>query len=154
MSQASATFAVAVHALALLASADGWVTSTRIGKSSGASGPYVRAILANLADAGLVATAEGRHGGYRLARRPAAIRLSDVFVAVGADHHVLTPNPCEPHPECFIGAGMSESFARIATNARDGVLKELARLTVADVNRIAHRAGGIAAPDGFQSLES
>ena len=154
MSQASSSFAIAVHALALLASADGWVTSARIAKSAGASRPYVRAILASLADAGLVVTAEGRRGGYMLARRPAAIRLSDVYVAVGGDEHVLTPSPCESHPECFIGAGMADSFARIAASARAGMLKELARLTVADANRIAHRASGIPAPDGFRSLET
>jgi len=146
--RSSSSFAMAVHALALLASANESATSGRIAKSIGASGPHVRALLAALARERFVLAEEGRHGGYRLAREASSIRLSEVFVALdGGD--VLTPNPCSPHPACFVGAGMEAAFSDVAGRVRRSVLAALGNLTVADVNRAARRASGIAPPAGF-----
>ncbi|OGT38040.1 MAG: SUF system Fe-S cluster assembly regulator [Gammaproteobacteria bacterium RIFCSPHIGHO2_12_FULL_37_14] len=47
--------------------------------------PTVSKLLKLLADAGLVTSARGSDGGYRLARSPAQITLSDVIAAIDGD---------------------------------------------------------------------
>jgi Rrf2 family protein len=151
MSRASARFAMAVHSLALLAAADDWTTSERVAASVGTTAAHVRQVLARLADAGLVATREGRAGGYRLARQPDAIALSEVYRVFEPDG-VLAPSPCTPGPRCSIGAGMPRAFGELSARARDAVVATLGQETVADVARRALQVSRIPPPPGFHRV--
>lgn len=54
-----------------------------IAHAEGLSGPYVAKLLAVLRHAGLIESARGRTGGYRLARAPGEITLGEVLAALG-----------------------------------------------------------------------
>jgi Rrf2 family transcriptional regulator, iron-sulfur cluster assembly transcription factor len=45
--------------------------------------PYLEKLLIELRRAGLVRSIRGAHGGYKLAKKPAQISLSDILMAVG-----------------------------------------------------------------------
>src|SRR5947209_16981319 len=80
---ASSRFAVALHVLVALAhGSESGATSEQLATSVSTNPVVVRRILGALVRAGLVSGQGGRSGGYRLARDPSRIRLSDVHRAV------------------------------------------------------------------------
>jgi Rrf2 family transcriptional regulator, repressor of oqxAB len=137
---ASGRFAMAVHALAVLAQSDEGYPSAYIASSVNTHAVFLRRILHDLVGAGLVTAREGRTGGYRLARPASDITLADVYRAVEPEGP-LAPSPAEPNVRCPVGAGMRSAFAATATEAAHGLLGALARRTVEDVSRRALREG-------------
>ena len=137
---ASGRFAMAVHALALLAQSEDGYPSEFIAGSVNTHAVFLRRVLRSLAEAGLIEAREGRGGGYRLARSGATITLAEAYRAVEPDGP-LSPAPAEPSRRCPIGAGMRAAFAATAAAARAGVESTLAGQTVADVARAALRRG-------------
>jgi Rrf2 family transcriptional regulator, repressor of oqxAB len=137
---ASGRFAMAVHALAVLSQSEEGYPSAYIASSVNTHAVFLRRILRDLVDAGLVTAREGRTGGYRLARRADAITLAEVYRAIEPEGP-LAPSPAEPNPRCPIGAGMRTAFSATAAAATDGLLGALAGRTVEDVSRRALREG-------------
>jgi len=137
---ASGRFAMAVHALALLAQSEDGSPSGFIAGSVNTHAVFLRRVLRSLAEGGLIEAREGRGGGYRLARPAATITLAEVYRVVEPDGP-LSPAPAEPNDRCPIGAGMRAAFAATAAAARAGVESSLAGQTVADVARAALRRG-------------
>jgi DNA-binding IscR family transcriptional regulator len=83
----SLKFSTAVHVMLLLAheGADApgrAAASSHLAGSIGANAVVVRRVLASLAAAGLVATKTGASGGAWLIKKPAKIRMSDIYTAV------------------------------------------------------------------------
>ncbi len=137
---ASGKFAMAVHALAVLAQDPDGYPSEYLAGSVNTHAVFLRRVLRRLAEAGLIAAREGRGGGYRLARPPEAVTLADVYRAVEPEGP-LTPSPCDPNVKCPVGAGMRAAFAATAAAARAGVEEALSSQTVAEVARSALRRG-------------
>jgi Rrf2 family transcriptional regulator, iron-sulfur cluster assembly transcription factor len=54
--------------------------------------PYLEKLLIELRRAGLVKSLRGAHGGYKLAKKPTQISLSDILVAVGESIVVDKPD--------------------------------------------------------------
>jgi Rrf2 family transcriptional regulator, iron-sulfur cluster assembly transcription factor len=54
--------------------------------------PYLEKLLIELRRAGLVKSLRGVHGGYKLAKKPTQISLSDILVAVGESMVVDKPD--------------------------------------------------------------
>ncbi|WP_309728781.1 Rrf2 family transcriptional regulator, partial [Chamaesiphon sp. OTE_75_metabat_556] len=61
--------------------------------------PYLEKLLIELRRAGLVKSIRGAHGGYKLAKKPTQISLSDILVAVGESMvaEYPTSSPVDPH---------------------------------------------------------
>jgi Rrf2 family transcriptional regulator, repressor of oqxAB len=137
---ASGRFAMAVHALALLAHDEDGAPSEYLAGSVNTHAVFLRRVLRRLAAAGLIEAREGRGGGYRLARPPTTVTLAEVYRVMEPDGP-LTPSPCEPNGKCPVGAGMRAAFDQTAAAARAGVEAALAAQTVADVARTALRRG-------------
>jgi Rrf2 family transcriptional regulator, iron-sulfur cluster assembly transcription factor len=53
--------------------------------------PYLEKLLIELRRAGLVKSIRGAHGGYKLAKKPTQISLSDILVAVGESLVAASP---------------------------------------------------------------
>ena len=137
---ASGKFAMAVHALAVLAQdADGYPSEYLAG-SVNTHAVFLRRVLRRLAEGGLIEAREGRGGGYRLARPAGRVTLAEVYRLVEPDGP-LSPSPCEPNAQCPVGAGMRAAFAAAARSARAGVEQALAGQTIADVARTALKRG-------------
>lgn len=125
-------FALAVHALVLLAKSPAPVTSAFLAGSVNAHATCLRKVLAALAHAGLVEAFEGRDGGYRLMRSAADISLADVYRAVSREP-LLPPNPAAANPRCPISVAMGPALAEIAADAETRFQEVLARRTLANV---------------------
>jgi Rrf2 family transcriptional repressor of oqxAB len=141
----SGRFAMAAHALALLARAEGGCPSGLLASSVNTHAVFMRRVLRDLVSAGLVVTREGRSGGYRLARPAERITLADVYRAV-EPAGPLGRAPSDPDGRCPVGAGMRAAFAGAARAAQRGLLAALAGRTVADLARRAVREGKRARP--------
>ncbi|MFM8543735.1 MAG: Rrf2 family transcriptional regulator [Vulcanococcus sp.] len=68
-----------------------WLSVTAVAAAQGLPAPMLEQLLLELRRAGLVEARRGRQGGYRLARPPQAIRVAEVFSAVGAPLALLEP---------------------------------------------------------------
>ncbi|WP_099824077.1 Rrf2 family transcriptional regulator [Oceaniglobus indicus] len=63
--------------------ADQLISLAELSKRQSISLPYLEQLFVKLRRAGLVDSARGPGGGYRLARAPTEIRVSDIMLAVG-----------------------------------------------------------------------
>lgn len=129
---AQGRFALAVHALVLLARSPAPATSAVLAGSVNTHATCLRRLLAALAHAGLVEAFEGRDGGYRLTRSAADISLADIYRAISRDP-LLPPNPAAANPRCPISVAMGPALAAIAEDAETRFHEALAQRTLADV---------------------
>lgn len=122
--------------------------------------PTVSKVLKLLARAGLVASARGKHGGYRLARAPNRISVAEIIDAVEGPIAV-TECSTEVNGSCELESGcpMAANWVRI----NDAIRRALDGITLADMakpmapalvplRRLAAEAG--AAPFGRHHLET
>jgi Rrf2 family protein len=72
------------------------LTIPEIASAEGLSVPYVAKLLAVLRQAGLIESQRGRAGGYHLARKPPAIGLGEVLLALG-EPLFDDPGYCQRH---------------------------------------------------------
>ena len=136
----SSRFAVAVHILTLLASADEPLPSSLIAGSVGTNPALIRRLIGVLAQAGLVSTAMGAAGGASLARPADTITLRDVFRAVESDS-LIGLHAGAPNPACMVGREITGALTRITDRAQAAMEENLAQTTIAgmlaDVERSA-----------------
>jgi Rrf2 family protein len=125
-------FALAVHALVLLARSPAPATSAVLAGSVNTDATCLRKVLAALARADLVESFEGRDGGYRLTRDAADISLAEVYLAL-AREPLLPPNPAAANPRCPISVAMGPVLAAVAADAEGQFQEALARRTLADL---------------------
>lgn len=125
-------FAIAVHALVILATTPETTTSGFLAGSVNTDASCLRRVMVTLARAGLVDAMEGRDGGYRLARPPDEVTLADIYRAV-SEAPVLRPNPAAANPRCPISVAMVPAFAEIAADAESRFQEALVQRTLADL---------------------
>jgi Rrf2 family protein len=124
-------FAVAVHALTMLANLSAEpLSSERISGSVGSNPVYVRRVLGQLREAGVVASRPGVNGGWELLADPAAVRLGDVWRVIHADAPVLGVHAT---PDCPVGQEITRTLADIDRRAARALEAELDDVTIADV---------------------
>ncbi|OSP55581.1 Rrf2 family transcriptional regulator [Pseudoruegeria sp. SK021] len=92
-----------------LQSAEGLVTLAEIAKRQNISLAYLEQLFVKLRRAGLVDSVRGPGGGYRLARAPSEIRVSQIFEAVDETVSAL-------HTGLGASGGLSGSRAQSLTN--------------------------------------
>jgi Rrf2 family protein len=129
---ANSRFAVAVHALALIAWHEDARHSSREIAGSVATNPVViRRLLAQLSRAGIVESAHGAKGGFRLARPAAKIRLYDVYAAVEEGGFFALPE--NRNEKCPVACRMKAILDGVFERVESKVVPELKRATLADV---------------------
>ena len=72
------------------------LTIPEIANAEGLSAPYVAKLLGVLRQAGLIGSQRGRTGGYHLTRKPSAIGLGEVLLALG-EPLFDDPGYCQRH---------------------------------------------------------
>ncbi|MFB5268298.1 RrF2 family transcriptional regulator [Paenibacillus enshidis] len=77
-------FGIAVHALICLAQSGKAMSSAAIAKKVSSHATFVRRVLIQLVQTGIVEAKEGRDGGYFLQRNPGQITLADIFLALNS----------------------------------------------------------------------
>jgi Rrf2 family protein len=130
-SPANTRFAVAYHALGLLASIpDVPLSSAELAGSVGSSPVYLRRVLGALRRAGLVESRPGVHGGWLLARAPGQITLGDAWRAVQGDEPILAIHG--PPPGCPVGDSVRERLVEVEARVASSIEGALDAQTVAD----------------------
>jgi Rrf2 family protein len=129
---ANTQFAIAIHALTLLALAEGaQETSTEMASSVNTNPAFLRRVLGDLSRAGLVESQPGARGGWRLRRAPEAITLREIFRAVD-ERHLLAMHH-HPNPDCPVGAVIQTTLETYFGEAEAAFEQTLAGRTLAQV---------------------
>jgi thioredoxin 1 len=124
-------FAIAAHALAVLAHDGGGAPIEALAESVNTETAYLEGVLASLARAGIVeARAAGHGGGYVLAREAKAISLAAVHDALEPEGESVALGG-----RATLRAAIRDVLGELAPG--DDPRKELARFTVADLTRMA-----------------
>ncbi len=131
---ANTNFAIAVHALSVLAYLDGRATSDQIAKSINTNAVVVRRVLGRLGKVGLVSSVHGKHGGFTLSRPADQIQLVDVLRAVD-DGSVFRIHDNEKNPRCPVSCAMQGALADVLERVEEAVDRELAKTSLADIVR-------------------
>jgi Rrf2 family transcriptional regulator, cysteine metabolism repressor len=127
------------------------VSLKAIAETQGLPLAYLERIVALLRKAGLVESTRGAHGGYRLARDPADIRMDEVVLALEG---AVAPMTCFVddtssgrvlcNHEADSGHGCATKL--LWTRVQGGVVKALASTTLEDLVTFAQRSAPTTLP--------
>lgn len=138
-------FVVASHILAGLSLLDDRpITSEVLAESLNTNATFVRRILGELRDAGLVTSQRGPRGGFSLAREPEQISLFEVYLALEGDPLLDLPDH-DPDPLCPIGnnvlPAMKEAFAPVEKALQEALAEiSVKQIAIEIQNRTTDRA--------------
>jgi Rrf2 family protein len=111
-----------------------FVPTQTLAEALNISGPSAVKILRSLNRAGIIETKEGRHGGVRMARRPAEVTVLDVFNAIEQGRPMFKTsvpmNVSGPKP-----TRAQEVLFRLLSEAEQAMKDRLSETTVADLIR-------------------
>ena len=144
----SSRFAVALHALCLLAHEGRALTSAVIAESVNTHPSLIRRLLRRLAKAGLVRTTDGGVGGTRLARPPSRITLAQVYRAVEGEVRLFHTPRAVPNPLCPVGGRIRSVLKGRLHRFQTATAWEMAKVSLADVLADIRRGR---APDARQA---
>jgi len=126
-------FALAVHVLTALAYNEGKVVGSEIlARSMGTNPSFLRGLIGQLRDAGLVETRLGKGGGSILARPAARINLLDIY-RVTELRPAMTTHVCNAESVCPVARSMDKMLGELNRKLEDTVEKELKGITLADL---------------------
>lgn len=130
----STRFAVAVHALTVLArhAEEGPVCSSFVAHSVNTNPVVIRRLMGDLEKAGLVTSAAGRCGGFLLSRAADQISLADVYRSV-EDQGIFRLHKTDPRSQCPIGTQLMTIIAEPLRAAEGALRKSLAATTLKDI---------------------
>ncbi len=134
-----ADYAVVLLSATARGGADVRVTATALAERTGLPLPTVQKLVSRLAAAGLVESARGSHGGFRLARPAAAISLADIVEAIEGPIALTTCVDAARH-DCAV-----EGTCGIKPHAAS--VNDVVRGALAGVS-LAHLAGAPAHAEG------
>lgn len=126
-------FAIAIHALTLLASANGqMLTSKEMAGSINTNPVFLQRILRALRQAGLIDTQRGAGGGNLLLKTPEQITLYRVYEAVAADSELFKMHEMQPCKDCEVSDNISSALEVVFTEVDKAARRVLDNMTVAD----------------------
>jgi Rrf2 family protein len=129
---ANSRFAVAVHALTVIASrAEERHTSRAIAASVATNPVVIRRLLAQLARAGIVESAHGAKGGFRLAKPARGVSLHDVYKAV--EEGAFFAQREQKNDKCPVASRMRSILEGVFARVESKALPELKRTSLADI---------------------
>lgn len=104
-------------------------TAAELADGTGISQPTVSKLLKTLVHADLVTSRRGAHGGYTLARKPAAISAVDVIEAIEGPLAVtectVSPGSCDLEPTCQLSSQWQLLSVAVRRALADITLKDL-----------------------------
>ncbi len=126
-------FSIAVHVLSALAYNKGQlVGSEDLARTVGTNPSFLRGLIGELRDAGLVETRLGKGGGAKLAKPAARITLYDVYRATESKP-ALTTHHCDGNSRCEVAKKMEGILKDLNRRLEGAVESELGKTTLADL---------------------
>lgn len=128
----SGKFAITLHILTLLAKMpDDFLSSEFIAGSLNVNPVLVRKEISNLKKNGVVESREGKNGGTRLAKNPAAISLQDIF-AMTFEKIDLGFSKNTPNPKCPVGKNINMNLEQLYADINQNVVRQLSEKSLAE----------------------
>lgn len=121
-----------LHALLHMAEHDGPMTSEALGLCLGTNPVVVRRTMGLLRDAGLVATARGHAGGWRISADLRAVNLRQLHEALGEPAIFAIGNRNEA-PECLVEQAVNAALDHAFLDAEALLLERFAEVSLADL---------------------
>jgi Rrf2 family protein len=116
--------------------------SDMISKSVNTNPVVIRRILSKLAEANLVKSKPGPHGGSEIARHPSEITLEEIYLAVDEKDSLFHMHYGNPNADCPIGGHIQDSLKVTIDKAKNSIKQVLDERTLFDLtNDILERAG-------------
>lgn len=135
----SSRLSVALHVLAHLAEQSGEAsTSEHLAACAGTNPVVIRRTLGGLREAGLVVSAAGHGGGWKLARDPAGISLGEVSAALGERLLFAVDIAGPGETGCSVQQVVSGVLDDFLRDAEALLVERLGRISLADL--VARRA--------------
>ena len=126
-------FSMAVHVLSALAYSEGEIVASEdLARTMGTNPSFLRGLIGQLRDAGLVETRLGKGGGTLLARPAGKISLHNVYQATELQP-VLKTHECDSRSRCPVAKGMEGMLGSVNERLEKALEKELKKITVADL---------------------
>lgn len=123
---------ISLHILTLLDQAGNeLVSSEYLAGSININPVLVRKEISNLKKHGLVASKEGKAGGFTLGKPSKQIALSDIYKAV-QETPLLGQQKNKPNPKCIVGKQIGKHLDNLYADAEDALVKRLGKTTLAD----------------------
>lgn len=127
-------------------------SASDIATETGLAGPTVSKLLKQLARAGLVASERGANGGYRLAKKPAAISAAEIIDALEGPLAITEcsghESNCELEDVCSVGGSWQQINLQIRRALAGISLTELVKARPAiPTFRLVPMPGGIGRGD-------
>jgi Rrf2 family protein len=132
----SSRFAVAIHALSVLAKnfGKGPICSSFVASSVNTNPVVIRRLMGELEKAELVSSAPGRSGGFLLGRPPERISLADIYKAVEGSG-IFKLHKVNPNSDCPIAAMIGKIIAAPLHDAEVALERSLSTTTLRDVTQ-------------------
>lgn len=128
-------FQIAIHILTLLSKAgEELLSSEYIAGSMNINPALARKEISNLRNHGLIASKEGKNGGYSLGKSPQQITLSTIYDAVKPTA-VLGHAKNLPNPDCIVGKQINDHLLNLNKELNETLYKKLNGTTLADFSR-------------------
>jgi Rrf2 family protein len=126
-------FAVAVHVLTLMAwTEDEPLKSEQVAESVNTNPVVIRRMICELSQANLVVSQTGSLGGSKLARKPEAITLLDVYRALEFPG-VFSLHRQPPSRRCPVGVNIETVLSNVLEEVDSAVEQVLAAITLEDL---------------------
>lgn len=126
---------LALHALGHMAvTPDTPLPSDALARIGPTNPVVVRRVLGLLRDAGLVTSAKGHAGGWRLACPASRITVADVYRALGEGLDPAPGSGPDNPPTCTIERVLHRHWDRAVAEAEAALLDRLSQVTIADLS--------------------
>lgn len=126
-------FSIAVHVLSALAyNQGGLVGSEDLAYTVGTNPSFLRGLIGELRDAGLVETRLGKGGGTMLAREAGKITLQDIYLAT-EKKPALTAHHCDPNSKCVVAKRMDGILDELNQRIETTLEQEFGKTTLEDL---------------------
>ena len=123
-------FSMAVHVLSALAFLQGEVVGSEdLAQTVGTNPSFLRGLIGQLRDAGLVETHLGKGGGTTLGREAGKITLQDIYLATERKP-ALTTHRCDPNSMCPVARKMDGILTDLNGRLESAVEEELKKTTL------------------------
>lgn len=128
----------ALHALLHMAEQDGPMTSEQLADCMFTNSVVVRRTMAGLRRAGIVRSEKGHGGGWSIACDLHAVRLRDVYTALGEPVLFAIANRAE-NPQCRVEQAVNNALSGAFQEAEALIVDRLASITLASLSDDFHR---------------
>lgn len=120
---------MALHALVHMATRGTPATSAELATCMGANPVQVRRTMAGLRDAGLVASTNGRGGGFCLACASGQLTLRDVYMALD-EPALFAVGHRRKAPDCLVDRAVNAALEASLEDAQSLLLERFAQITL------------------------